>query len=343
MSAMDSRERKLKDLEGTTEHRTFAASLEVREAPTGSGLKLTGYAATSETTYRVADFAECITRGAWKRSLSENPDVVLNVNHGAGGGLPLARTRSGTLSLSEDARGLRVEADLDRTDPDVQALLPKLRRADVSEMSFAFKVVSDSWNKARTERTIREIQLNRGDVSLVTMAANPATEVSVRSRRGGSRGGGINVALLRERTAVDRSRLAVLRGRSPLTRPTTQADDPRRPRPRYSQLEIEAAAKVGLAWQDGRGQWVCIKDGDDVKAAIGAVSLEPVASKTASRRKIMAACRKVGLAVLIPKNWNSDGSLGGRSAEQATADRRYRYRLEGEKRDKVRHRLRRAR
>jgi HK97 family phage prohead protease len=127
------------------------------------------------------EFTERIAPGAFSQTLSQTPDVILNVNHGAGGGLPLARTKSGTLSLVQDSVGLRVEARLDRNDPDVQSLLPKMRRGDVDEMSFAFRVTAQSWSDNYAERSIEAVNLHRGDVSIVSFGANPATMAMVRS------------------------------------------------------------------------------------------------------------------------------------------------------------------
>lgn len=168
-------------IEDTVERRDFTATdMEVRETSDG-GLRFSGYASTTETPYEVADFEETIARGAFKRTLGEDPDVVLLINHE---GLPLARTRSGTLTLSEDSRGLRVDADLDPSDPDVQSLLPKMKRQDLTEMSFAFRATKQTWDKDYTKRTILETSIHRGDVSMVTHGANTTTTGSVRSDNG---------------------------------------------------------------------------------------------------------------------------------------------------------------
>jgi HK97 family phage prohead protease len=98
-------------------------------------------------------------------------------------GLPLARTSSGSLRLAEDERGLRVDATLEADDPDVQRLLPKVNRGDVSEMSFAFRVVRDTWSEDFDRRQITEINLDRGDVSVVAMGANSATSFSMTDAR----------------------------------------------------------------------------------------------------------------------------------------------------------------
>ncbi|HEY2181317.1 MAG TPA: HK97 family phage prohead protease [Solirubrobacteraceae bacterium] len=152
--------------------------IEIREAEQGGPLELVAYASVTETPYRVGPFTETIKRGAFKRSLGEGPDVQLLVNHG---GLPLARTKSGTMTLAEDDVGLLVRAELDPSDPDVQALLPKLRREDMTEMSFAFRASEEEWDKRRTKRLVRSATIHRGDVSIVNAGANTATSVTVRA------------------------------------------------------------------------------------------------------------------------------------------------------------------
>jgi HK97 family phage prohead protease len=145
-----------------------------------------GYASVFNHDYEVHDrfgaFTERLAPGAFTRTLSENPDVVLNLNHGMGGtGLPMARTKSGTLRLTQDSVGLRVTADLDVNDPDVQAILPKMRRGDLDEMSFAFRVNDQLWSDDYSDRTITEVNLARGDVSIVSFGANPATVAALRA------------------------------------------------------------------------------------------------------------------------------------------------------------------
>lgn len=153
--------------------------LELRES--ASGTTLTGYAATFDHPYEVGNFQEIIKPGAFKRSIS-NPrlDVQLLIAHA---GLPLARTTSGTMKLTEDHVGLHVKADLDPSDPDVQSLAPKIRRGDLSEMSFAFRPVRDEWNSDRSVRNVLEVDLDKGDVSVVPIGANRATSVALRGTK----------------------------------------------------------------------------------------------------------------------------------------------------------------
>jgi hypothetical protein len=73
-----------------------------------------------------------------------------------------------------------VAADLDPSDPDVARIEKKIDRGDLDEMSFAFRVTGQVWNDDYTEREITEVSLNRGDVSVVTFGANPATSATLR-------------------------------------------------------------------------------------------------------------------------------------------------------------------
>jgi HK97 family phage prohead protease len=179
---LERRARHAREREGMVEFRSIP-SFELRDTADGH-VRFSGYASTTESPYEIADFTETVAKGAFKRTLGEEPDVRLNINHGVGGQLPLARTKSGTLTLSEDARGLKVDADLDPNDPDVRSLLPKMRRGDVDEMSFAFRATAQEWNEDYTERLIRECALHRGDVSIVTTGANPDTSAIIRSADG---------------------------------------------------------------------------------------------------------------------------------------------------------------
>lgn len=152
----------------------------------GDTLTLEGYASVFDAPYDVfggpekGGWSEIVDRRAFDRTLREKPDLHLLVNHE---GLPLARTKSGTLSLSTDKTGLKVRASLDRRDPDVQRLQVKMERGDIDEMSFAFRTIEHRWNEDESERNLLEVSLHKGDVSVVNFGANPATSASLRSLR----------------------------------------------------------------------------------------------------------------------------------------------------------------
>lgn len=166
------------------ERRTFAADLECRAGTAeGDGWTLTGHSAVWGVPYQVGHFVEQVEAGAARRSLSNNPDITLLLNHGDGGsGLPLARTKSGTMTVSEDNHGLLVVAKLDKADPDSQILKRKLDRGDLDgQMSIGFTCIRDEWDSSYEKRILKQIELNRGDCSIVTQAASPTTSAEMRA------------------------------------------------------------------------------------------------------------------------------------------------------------------
>ena len=167
----------------TLERRVFDGELECRTGQAqGDGWELYGHASVFSVPYSVGTFIEKFEPHAFARSLKNNPDVSLLLNHGDGGsGLPLARTKSGTLKLSEDSRGLLVEASLDPLDPDAMLLRRKLQRGDLDgQMSLSFMKVRDEYNADYSARSVIEAELNRGDVSIVTQGASPTTSAEMR-------------------------------------------------------------------------------------------------------------------------------------------------------------------
>lgn len=162
------------------------ADLELRDAGSDT-VELRGYATVWDFPYEVAGgpqmggWTETMAAGAATRTLNAKPDVRLLVNHE---GLPLARTKSGTLQLQADERGLMVVAPaLDLRNPAVQELRSAMDRGDVDEMSMGFRVTRNEWNTDYTDRVIREIALDvsGADVSVVTFPANPATVAQMRA------------------------------------------------------------------------------------------------------------------------------------------------------------------
>jgi len=159
-----------------TERRTFTVrDIEARQADDGT-MRMAGYAAVFNEASVPLPFIEKIAPGAFRKTLSETPDVRLLVNHE---GLPMARTKNGTMRLSEDEKGLFFEAELANTQ-EARDLYTLVERGDVDQMSFAFRVIRQNWSKDRSERTLTEVSLADGDVSIVTYPAYTATSVEAR-------------------------------------------------------------------------------------------------------------------------------------------------------------------
>ena len=144
----------------------------------GETIKVSGYAAVFNERANIGGmFEEMIAPGAFRAAIGRD-DVVFLINHA---GLPLARTRSGTLKLTEDERGLFMESELDPEDPDVRAIVPKMKRGDLDKMSFAFYPAVQEWDESGDLplRTIREASLS--DVSIVNNPSYSGTDIGLRS------------------------------------------------------------------------------------------------------------------------------------------------------------------
>lgn len=144
------------------------------------GITVEGYAAVfGEETDIAGIFREVIEPGAFKAAIGRD-DVVFNINHE---GLPLARTRSGTLTLEEDKHGLKMRTVLDPEDPDVRSIAGKMKRGDLDKMSFAFFAERDEWDETDESkpplRRVKQVRLQ--DVSIVTFPAYEGTEIALRS------------------------------------------------------------------------------------------------------------------------------------------------------------------
>ena len=164
------------------ERRGISSGIELREAADGGGYDFTGYASMFNQPYTVYDmfgeYQERVSPGTWTKTLSDKADVRLLVNHD---GVPLARSKSGTLQLTEDNTGLRsIAPNLDPANPTVQEIRSAMGRGDIDQMSMAFRVIRQEWNGDYTERNIIEAELF--DVSIVTFPASPTTSASLRSR-----------------------------------------------------------------------------------------------------------------------------------------------------------------
>ena len=168
---------------GTPEWRGIS-DFEVRSH--GNEFIVRGYASVFGTVYPVGGgpelggFNERVDRSAFDKTLSSKPDVHFLINHE---GRSLARTKSGTLKLGVDKTGLEAEARIDRRTQDGRDLEISMERGDLDEMSFAFRTVRHDWSEDGALRTLLELNLDKGDVSVVNNGANPATRINISSAR----------------------------------------------------------------------------------------------------------------------------------------------------------------
>lgn len=138
-----------------------------------------GYASTFSPyvlmTVDGVDYSERIEPTAFEGA--DMSDVVFRVDHE---GPVYARTSAGTLNVWTDEHGLAQRTDLSKTQR-ARDLFADIEAGNYPQMSFAFTVAEDHYDKATHTRVIDRIA-KVFDVSPVVFPANPTTELSVSTR-----------------------------------------------------------------------------------------------------------------------------------------------------------------
>lgn len=153
------------------------AAIELR----ADGRRLVGYAAVFNSPAQIGDFRETIKPGAFRSALSSGKDVLALVDHDPS--RLLARTKSGTLRLSEDVKGLSFDILVPSTSLGAD-VLAMVERGDIGGCSFGFIARGEQWQGE--QRTLTDVELH--EISIVhAWPAYDATSVSARHRQTYSR------------------------------------------------------------------------------------------------------------------------------------------------------------
>lgn len=138
--------------------------------------QLAGYAAVfNAESEDLGGFREIIAEGAFSSSLDRDVRALWNHNTD----FVIGRTAAGTLRLREDEHGLYTEIDPPES---ASAYLESVRRGDVTQMSFGFRVNDDRIEedeRGNLVRTLLDVELL--EVSPVAFPAYPQTSIDARS------------------------------------------------------------------------------------------------------------------------------------------------------------------
>ena len=189
------------------ELRSFRVSdIHIESRAAGGTRKLVGHAAVFDLlSDPIADgYRERVMPGAFAKTLAAGADVRALINHNPN--YVLGRTKSGTLKLEEDARGLAIEIQLPDT-TFAHDLVASVERRDIDQMSFAFRAVRDrqTFEGGQPVRELLEVELF--DVSPVTFPAYPQTDLQARSRGESSDAKWPATMAVLERNGIDPSAL----------------------------------------------------------------------------------------------------------------------------------------
>ena len=147
---------------------------------------VTGYASTFNEPYTLYEdedwrFDEVVDRRAFDNT--DMSDVIMQYDHE---GRVFARMSNNTLTVTPNEKGLLIEADLGGTELGRQ-LFEEIRGGYTNKMSFGFTVDGEEIRdmkaadgKTLTVRTITSVR-KLYDVSAVSLPANDATSISVRT------------------------------------------------------------------------------------------------------------------------------------------------------------------
>lgn len=147
--------------------------------------RVTGYATVFDVPYKLYgdgsyEIWEKVAPTAFANT--DVSDVIMQYNHE---GRVFARTKNNTLSLRSDEKGLFIDADLGGTEIG-RELYEEIKGGYTDKMSFGFTVRGETWEQEKVNgveistRTITDVG-KLYDVSAVSIPANDATSISVRS------------------------------------------------------------------------------------------------------------------------------------------------------------------
>lgn len=161
--------------------RSLSRPFQTREAD-GGDLYIEGYFSVFDSPYELWEGAtEIIKPGAFSGCLSQ--DVRALVNHDST--MVLGRTRSGTLTLKQDERGLWGSVKINRDDVDAMNLYARVQRGDVDQCSFGFNIKRETFVDLGGDQCRWEIEEVDPlyEVSVCTFPAYEETGVAARQRQ----------------------------------------------------------------------------------------------------------------------------------------------------------------
>ncbi len=169
------------------EYRTLAMSMRARDEPKEGEMIVEGYATTFNEPYELyRDGKYTVMEQVDPHAFDgcDMADVIMQFDHA---GRVYARTRNGSLNVEPDEHGLKITADLSRTES-ARQLYDEIRAGMIDRMSFGFVVDQDEQTRKEdmdsgSVTVLRTITRMRKlyDVSAVSIPANDQTQIAARA------------------------------------------------------------------------------------------------------------------------------------------------------------------
>lgn len=144
-------------------------------------LYISGYFSVFNSNYEMWKGAsESIDPNAFNETLDR--DIRCLINHDTT--FVLGRTKSSTLNLRIDEKGLWGEVRINQKDQDAMNLYERVKRGDVDQCSFGFDILDEEYSEnpvtGEIHWTIKKVELY--EVSVVTFPAYEDTSVEARKK-----------------------------------------------------------------------------------------------------------------------------------------------------------------
>lgn len=124
-------------------------------------------------------YFEQLDKDAFKNTLGETSDIRALFNHDTN--IVLGRTKTNTLKLYTDEKGLYGIIHLNKNDVEARNIYERVKRGDIDQCSFGFVIKDESIEYEENgayHSTIKEVELF--EVSIVTFPAYADTSISAR-------------------------------------------------------------------------------------------------------------------------------------------------------------------
>ena len=163
-----------------------AGSLTLAAGDGSEPLRFTGHPTTFGTLFAISPYwpelQQFIDPAAFDGSLADDPSVVFLFDHA---GLPMSHTKATDaaclLSLGTDDEGLTFDARAPRSDAYAMDIAARVAAGVLTEMSISVLIVNYEWMPPLyLIRKLTELDIDRGDVSVVRYGLNPVTDVAVK-------------------------------------------------------------------------------------------------------------------------------------------------------------------
>ena len=158
--------------------RRFVSIKEIRASE--EGMVVEGYPIVYEQETVIGGwFREKVSKGAAGPAFARSDEILL-FNHDSN--IPLARKSNGTLEATEDDHGVKIRADLSKSNAG-PGVYTDIKSGLITGMSFAFNVEREEWITPDEGLEIRDIKEFKQifDYSPVTFPAYLQTEIQARS------------------------------------------------------------------------------------------------------------------------------------------------------------------